>query len=320
MVFGAAPSVRDYYAVQSGRRVELTEAGVLGWFDARHPHEHYWSHPADTSCGFDNGHVEKWTESIRRADAELDFARYDANRDGTLAPSELGICIVIPQNEPFGTVRGTAGRQQPTYEPLVVDGVAIPTISEVYCGAQPNFGAFAHELGHLLFDLPDMYGAPQPAGHYSLMDISYTDALIDPCNKLRLGWLDLREASAGRWHSLRHAEGSREALLLSYPIDPLGPFYLLELRRRGTYDRAIPAEGLAVWEYDPTQVGDWGRLGIRLVRAPAPSDLPAPEGEPTAFLVELAKNDGSGLSFLVSASAASRDELQLEVELRTRNQ
>ena len=43
--------------------------------------------------------------------------------------------------------------------PLVVDGVTIPVIAEVYIGAPPNRGVVAHELGHLLSDLPDLYFA-----------------------------------------------------------------------------------------------------------------------------------------------------------------
>ncbi len=270
-LFGPAPSVRDYYFTQSGGRVELSEAGVLGWFDADHPAEHYWNHPADVGDGFASGHVEKWTEAIRKADATIDFAAFDLDHDGTLSTRELGVCVVIPQNEAFGTVRGTAGVELPAWEPLVVDGVSVPSVSEVYCARDTGLGVFAHELGHLLFDLPDMYGAPMPAHAYSLMDASYNDALLDPCNKFRLGWMETRDVRISGSYELRNVQTTRELLRIAHPTDPKVSF-LIENRARGVYDSAMPDTGLAVWRWTDDTSGDWGRTSIALLRSAWPPD------------------------------------------------
>src|SRR5262249_35065572 len=143
------------------------------------PADHYWGENQTTDTdgdGWLNGHTEKWAEAIRKADGEFNFAAFDPNHDGILAPHELGILIVIPQNIPFGSNRGVVGREVPL-QPLVVDGVTIGTIAEAYIGNPPNHGVVAHELSHLLLGLPDMYVdffTPTRPGSYSLMDGTYS--------------------------------------------------------------------------------------------------------------------------------------------------
>jgi immune inhibitor A len=272
LLFGSAPSVADYYERQSNGGVEIVNAGIVGWFDAKHPWEHYWETRSEPFLGFTSGHVEKWTEALRKADDTIDFASFDTNHDGTLTPDELGVCIVIPQTGPFGTVRNTAAREVPSYEPLRVDGIAIPTISEVYLDINSGFGIFAHELGHLLFGFPDMYGAPKPAGPYSLMDASYGDTGLDPYNKYRHAWLRVVDVTGPGVYSLRAIQDSGEVLRLVRPEKPR-EFFLFENRARGaTYDSRLPDQGIAVWRILDDTEGDWGRTNIALLRRGAPPD------------------------------------------------
>lgn len=107
LVFGAKPSISDFIANQSFGKANVRKAGAFSYL-ADKPADHYWNHPQPGTPGgdeFKSGHVEKWTEAIRKADQEFDFAKYDANGNGELTPEELGILIVIPQKSPFGTVR-----------------------------------------------------------------------------------------------------------------------------------------------------------------------------------------------------------------------
>jgi hypothetical protein len=160
-IFAAASSVRDYYLQVSGNAFTIERAGVLGWFNASRPPEYWWG-PVDTNDtdhdGWVNPHVQKWAEAIRDADGQFNYKAFDANPlDGALRPDELGVLVVIPQNGPFGSNRGVVGREYPNSMPLVVDGVMISTVAEAYIGAPPNLGVVAHELGHLLANLPDLY-------------------------------------------------------------------------------------------------------------------------------------------------------------------
>lgn len=290
LLFGANPSVRDWYRENSGNRFRLVREAVLGWYPADRPAAHYWAGDDDKEDAWLDGHVEKWAEAIRKAAVDFDFAARDTNGNKVLEPEELAILIVIPQNGPFGTVRQPAGRQVPSFEPLIVDGVRIPVIAEWYTGSPANLGAPAHELSHLLLGTPDLYmNAPWAfaAGAFSIMDGSYTSTHFDPFVKLKTGWLSTRVVTGTGTYMLRDVETRREALILYDPARGPGEYFLIENRTRGTsYDAGrggagggLPNNGIAIWHIlenpallplskpplgDP---GEWGRRGIRLVRA-----------------------------------------------------
>jgi len=291
-IFGGYPSVRDYFIVNSHNRFFVNDVGIKGWYAADKPADHYWNHPASPcSDGFIHGHIEKWAEAIRKADQTFNFAQYDANGNGTLEPDELGIMIVIPQNTPFGTNRVPLGREYPTAEPLVVDNVKIPMIAEAYIGAPPNLGLVAHELSHLLLNLPDMYFNfffPYAAGMYSLMDVGYYDNHLDPFLKIRLGWIQPAIVRESGYVPIEAVEISHIAYILHDPSYSNREYFIVENRYPGlAYDSSLPDSGLAVWHImeepnvyqnlsappgvDPNNwatigAGDWGRRAIRMIR------------------------------------------------------
>jgi M6 family metalloprotease-like protein len=294
MLFGSAPSVYDYYIVNSHNRVFINNAGVKGWYNAAKSAAYYWGpeDPADSNGdGWIHPHVEKWAEAIKAADNTFDFSAYDLNGDKTLTSEELVVMIIIPQNGPFGTVRTPLSREYPTAQPLVVDGVTIPLIAEVYAGAPPNLPAAAHELGHALFNFPDMYFGffmPYAAGAYSLMDISYSDSHLDPFLKIRLGWVQPAMISQSIYIPIDAIELSHIAYILYDPKHGDQEYFIIENRQPDlAYDTHLPDAGLAIWHIieDPTVYenlsapngvsatnwatiakGDWGRRAIRMLR------------------------------------------------------
>jgi M6 family metalloprotease-like protein len=323
-------SVAGWYRENSGGRFRLKNAGVLGWYSAKKPGDHYWG-SADTGDkdgdGFVGGHVEKWAEAVWKAAEEFDFKKYDKNRNQILEPSELGIIVVIPQNGPFGTMRTPAGREHPKWEPLVADGVQIPVITEAYAGAPPNLGLFAHELSHLFLGAPDMYqDVPFRPGRYSLMDSSYGTEHIDPFEKLKLGWLKYTAVSKAGDYRLRDVERSSEALIVYDSTRGPNEYFIVENRFRiGSYDDGLPMDGLAVWHVieDPAvfdklppagSPGDWGRRGVRLVRANGGSPVDDAkalfgkgavcepkwaDGSPSGFKISLADDVGAEVTVRV---------------------
>jgi M6 family metalloprotease-like protein len=294
LLFGKQHSVAGYFRENSYRQFRVTNAGVLGWYDAAKPADHYWGAPDEKDGdgdGFVNGHVEKWTEAIRRADKSFDFARYDRDHDGTLSTRELAVHIIIPQNGSFGTNRGTAGREYPTVEPLVVDGVQVPVIAESYLGAPPDLAVVVHELAHLMLNAPDMYfpfAYPYGAGSYSLMDWHGHLSHLDPFLKLRLGWARARIVTESGWQTLAAVEKHPEVLVLIDPRHSTSEYFIVENRwPKDSYEQALPDAGLSVWQIvddakalgsipaprgcDPSQwatVGadDWGRRAARMIR------------------------------------------------------
>jgi len=294
LLFGAERSLRGYFLENSGGRFTLANAGILGWYDADKPGEHYWGPPDEgdqDGDGWTSGHTEKWAEAVRKADAEFDFAAYDANHDGILGVDELGIHIVIPQNNPFGTNREPAGRQFPEWQPLVVDGVRIPVIAESYIGAPPNLPLVAHELSHLFLNAPDEYfgfAYPYAAGPFSLMDSERYCSHLDPFLKLRLGWAKPHFVTSEGSYTLPGVEHGGEVLVLCDPSRTASEYFVVENRwPDGSYEQTLPDRGLAIWLIvddtkaladlpapagcDPEKwagIGpdDWGRKAIRLIR------------------------------------------------------
>ncbi|MEQ8763485.1 MAG: M6 family metalloprotease domain-containing protein [Planctomycetota bacterium] len=294
-LFGAH-SVRDYYERSSNGLFSLTNEGILGWYDADKNWDYYWnSHPG---CGggsiYNSGHQEKWAEALLKADASVDFASYDSNQDGVLQPSELGILIVIVQNNDFGT--GILGfSPHCDGSPFVVDGVQITDFVEWYTSdPERYFSSAAHELMHLYADLGDLYingyNADTEVGKLSLMgDNRDTSTHIDPLNKLAMGWLRPTVVESTGFYMLEDVKDSGEVFVLPRRNGGNGTeYFILENRQDSNsdpdYDENIDTQGVIIWHIieDPAQSDfspscmsqtDWdtfvsgnGRRGIRIVR------------------------------------------------------
>lgn len=250
------------------------------------------STPAEP-CDFINGHTEKWTDVILQADDDFDFASYDHNGDGTLDPTtELAVLIAVPQNHSDGFNRPVVLREVPGNEPLIVDGVRIGMIAEVYLGYPPEVGITAHELSHLLLGTGDMYlwfFSHTAPGAYSLMDQHLNAPHLDAFHKLKLRWLRPELVLNDGHYSLPDVEKHGSALILMDPQRGTDEYFIVENRFPGTsFDSALPsAGGLAVWHImespsvygtigapdyvDPTDwaevcSGDWPRRAIRMIR------------------------------------------------------
>lgn len=271
MIFTGDKSVHGYFSEMSGGSVTMANAGVFGWYKADKPAEHYWADPDPTDAdgdGYVHGHNEKWAETIKKMDKELDFSAFDTNHDGALSPDELGVLIVIPADGPFGTNRVVYAQEHPTLQSMTVDGVTIGMIAEWYTGNPPNFGAPAHELSHLFFDTADMYlDGKYRAASLSLMDGSYCNCDLDPWHRLFGGknWLNILLPNGSGYYELSPVDASYSVMKIPRPGSE--EFLLVEYRQHNAYnDTGRP--GLLVWDIlDPAMDGDWGRNKIHLLRA-----------------------------------------------------
>ncbi len=278
LIFGTGTSVKNYYAQESGGSVTINKVGVMGWYSALKPASHYWATPDPTDAdgaGYIHRHNEKWAESILDADPEFDFSAYDTNGDHYLSPStELGVLIVIPAITSFGTNRWVWGQEYPSNQALVVDGVTVGTIAEVYTNTSGalNFGTFAHELGHLLLSFPDMYmTSPYRAYGYSIFDATYCNCMIDPWNKLRLNWTNQAVPSESGLYELSDIAVGNTVMKIARPGSE--EFFLIENREFNAY-QDTGEQGLLVWDIiSPSTSGDWGRNNIHLLRSNGGSPL-----------------------------------------------
>jgi M6 family metalloprotease-like protein len=291
-IHGATNSIRGYFLENSNGAFTIQNAGVLGWYDADKPGDHYWDnadHNGTYHDGWKSGHVEKWAEAIRKANNEFNFAAYDRNQDGTVTPDELAVLIAIPQTGPFGTNRGVVGIQVPSEQPLIVDGVRIPIMAEWYTGNPVNFPVAAHELAHLLLNQGDLYFTffnPFKAGNFSLMDQTYSNNHMDALAKMKHGWVNPKIIFRSGRYSLKDVATGHGVWILMDPARGADEYFIVENRCEGTskYEQQLVDQGLAVWHItekpelaallppppgvDPTvwaTIGH-GRRAIRLLR------------------------------------------------------
>ena len=248
-IFGKQPSsLREFYRNQSNEREAIDKVAVLGWYDAKKPATHYWNHPKNAPDGYDDGHNEKWVEALQDADPAIDFKSFDDNQDGKLTPDELAILIVIPQLVPFGSNRDVKAANK---APLVLDGVQIDRISEVYLPFPINAGVIRHELGHLLFNLPDTYSNQKYPGHgaddYSVMAVTYTDAQIDAPTRIGKGWITDNPIASSGTYAIGSIEDTHEAFTFTRPGSKPREYFAIEKRMPGKYDNRLPQAGLVIW-------------------------------------------------------------------------
>lgn len=264
-VFGSSMSVRGFFLENSGGAFTIGEVATLGWYEGDKPTSYYDTH-------------DRMGAALRAADRDFDYGRYDANRNGTLEPTELAIVFAHPGRA--GGLNRTGGRsiKDVTGGDLVLDGVKIKEGVELGIGNPPNLGVVAHELSHLLLGLPDMYFTfftPTAPAQYSLMDNTYAPFHIDPFNKLKLGWAQPRLIFRGGRYTLPDIETRHRVLALVDPARGSREYFLVENRYAGTsYDAGIFDQGLGVWHVmeDPAvfdaamppptvKASDWATLG-----------------------------------------------------------
>jgi M6 family metalloprotease-like protein len=259
-VFGAASSVRHYFSVNSGGKYTLNSAlggnQVLGWYDAAGPSSDYFGN--SPGCGTDGGKLEaRRREMLERAAQDINFAAFDDNGDGVLdSQLECGILLVIPNDG--GGVDKVRQMADKDCKPFSVDGVIIPMIAEWLTDVSADeFRSAAHEIGHLMLGLDDVYVSNSVytrAGLLSMMENFYPDHVshLDPLSKLALGWLNPTVVERDGIYSLQDIKLGRRIIILPRKTGKVDDeYFILENRQTAAnnalYDKNILDSGIAVW-------------------------------------------------------------------------
>ena len=122
-----------------------------------------------------------FTDALKKADSYIDFSKYDNNSDTYLSKSELQVMFLVAGGESaVGSVPGIWGHASCLWPSPILDGYSIgecgyqgySTFGERQGGYDGTIGIIAHELGHALFCLPDLYdtsGTGSGIGSFGLM-------------------------------------------------------------------------------------------------------------------------------------------------------
>ena len=324
---GATDSIADYYRTVSGGRFTLNVVGVLGPYAAAFPADHYWDGPGT--------HQDKWVEALEQAADDSTSRSTTATATGTSTPGGSSRSSSRCRRTSRWWVHHLW--DQSGDMPQKFGGVDIELITEWYTSQpQLDYMVGAHELGHQILSLADLYGKNYSTqtshgtrpGRLSLMDRSPSNLTshIDAPSKLALGWVNPRFVRESDSYTLEDVKTGREVLVL--PRRPGGAdaeYLVIENRQDAAdntlYDMGLYDSGLAVWhliegdaDNDPTpncpsgtiwsgQTGnDNHRQGIRLLR-------PAIEYSDTNALWSSEHDDFDALGLICPADGDAHNTL-----------
>jgi len=290
-----ANNIKDYYSKVSFGRVTLNPAnetfgtannGVVGWVNLG------FAHPDPGSAtGAQNQRITQ--AAILAANPYVNFASYDTNHDGYVDANELAIVVIVAgYEESYGntyspSVWGHKWSLSGAYSAPTVDGVIVGDnhggaggyvqFGEIHQytpsdGHQATMGIMVHELGHLIFGLPDLYdtdGSSSGLGRFCVMsygswgwstsDVYAGQTPVMPCAWIRYnrGW---SSAPVGSGTTSFTAAGSTTATssntVYRGSTSIAGEYFLAENRRPVGYDRGLERGlgasfgGMAIYHVD----------------------------------------------------------------------
>jgi M6 family metalloprotease-like protein len=224
---------------------------------------------------------------------DIDYSTFDTNGDTYVTPDELAIVIVVAgYEESFSKEFSPSiwGHQFYLNNPVNLDGVNLEyyaMFGEQHGTHQATFGIVAHELGHLIFDLPDLYDTDDTSsgiGGWGLMGGGSWGSQINngefagktPVNpsayvKYKLGWAAGSTSNGvvsvtGSGSS--SANNSNSVYRVTTPNS--SEYFLVENRQFSGYDRGLSRfigarfGGISIWHIDES-VSANNNDNIRLV-------------------------------------------------------
>lgn len=258
--------------------------GIVGWLTIGSTHP-------NTGANTGTANQEIAISAIQAADPYVNFAAFDLDDDGLVTSDELGVVIVVAggeraYDESGNTVWGHAwdiNIGAPIVDGKTVGlyhngGLGYAQFGEKHGNHQATMGIIVHELGHLIFGLPDLYdtdGSSAGIGGWCLMSTGgwgqksgdsfagQTPVLPSAWVKIARGWVtpltsgDIALTAAG--------DVGVNATNTIYKIGTRNEneYFLVENRQPVGYDQGLYAAlgssgsgGLAVYHIDDSQYGN----------------------------------------------------------------
>lgn len=263
LLFGSRDSVSDYYREVSYKSVTITPAaesqgtkkdGFIGWLRLR------GNHP-DTGSRIDGRNQQIAKDAILAADPYINYADYDTNNNGIIDTSELSVVVIVAGYERSTTLRSPSvwahqWDMSSVGYPLV-DGKIIQAYAQFGerhgdDGHLATFGVMAHELGHLMFGLPDLYdtdssnGDSLGVGYFDLMGYGNWGALagayagssptqLSAWSKEYLSWGAVTAISSDQGVTFPGSDRSNASVFRINTLNP-NQYFLIENRELAGYD------------------------------------------------------------------------------------
>jgi len=275
-IFGPSNSVQSYFLENSYQQFRVIPAqesyGVAGdgiirlTLNTPHP---------DFGAGYGSASAQLTRSAMAALSNQMNLAAYDKNGDRWLDPSELGLVILVAGFEQaYASTATTHPRVWAHKSSVSAENVGGYWLSEYTMFGEQHeqhlatVGIMAHELGHLLLDLPDLYdsiGIGEGISRLGLMSFGTWnsgggDAGDQPSHlvawaKEFLGFAQATTDTGGV--SLGALSAGPDFLRIDLDDYRHGRRVLIENRQQTGYDAGLPGAGLLI-----TEVDDWRGFGV----------------------------------------------------------
>jgi len=258
---GCNGSVRDYYLDVSKGMVDFTNE-VYGWYRAKHTKAYYEALP-DYS-----GSDELLNEMLAYFDPQVDFSRYDNDKDGTTE----AISIVYAG---AGQTWGQGLWPHSGWVGQTLDGTALDRYQMSDMPGKFSNYVFVHECGHMVFGWPDLYWY----GDYCTMGNRADDlnpVAINDFFRADQGWIPFQDVTALDTAAVSTGGDEKIYRYRNPERSDLEGFVWSYLQNTGRRS-VIGGSGLFLQHYDFSIDGNSSatKLGLRPVQADGLEELQA---------------------------------------------
>lgn len=256
---GCNGSVRDYYLDVSNGQLDLTNE-VYGWYRAKHPKSWYESLQGYT------GSDSLMKEVFAYFDSQVDFSRYDNDKDGTTE----AINIVYAG---AGQTWGQGLWPHSGWSSEKRDGIKLTHHQMTDMPGKFSIYVFVHESGHMIFGWPDLYWY----GDYCTMGNRANDwnpVAINDFYRADQGWIpfvDITSEDVDNVTSLEVTKPGEFCYRYKNPNRPNQEGLVWSYVRNTGRNKVLAGSGLLMQHYDFSIEGNSAadKLGLRIVHASA---------------------------------------------------
>ncbi len=205
------------------------------------------------------------SDAMRKAGEKFNYSMYDKNGDGAVSPDELAIIMVIAGYDmAFGGTSASTPNvwAHQSTSTVVLDGVRLgeyAMFGELHGQMQASIGIIAHELGHLIFNLPDLYdrdGSSTGVGNWGLMGRGVWNSKHGQLGDSPAGMLAWSKKKAG----FLIPDQVATSVDLELDIDEVAQinitdneYFLIERRERESFDAGLPGAGILITHVDESR-------------------------------------------------------------------
>jgi M6 family metalloprotease-like protein len=187
--------------------------------------------------------------SLQKADPFVNFAPFDSNADNALTDDELTVVSYVVASPGFSGCGATR-----SVSPVVLDGKQLSSLDPAGSVTDTNLITQIHELGHAMFDAPDLYAW----NIYAYDTFSTTCSATSPVwnfgawNKMNLGWISPTVVTRDGYYDVPRADRNPTAFILYDPEKGTNDYFMVENRQRSgaQYDQNATDSGLVIWRAD----------------------------------------------------------------------